>query len=71
MAYIRRRAPVKVDNIKDIDYKNLPLLKECITEDGKILSVRITRLKPVYQRKLASQIKIARIMGLLKYCDLH
>lgn len=54
-----------------IDYKNISLLKNYITENGKIVPSRITGTRSKYQRKLAQSIKQARFVALLPYCDQH
>ncbi len=55
----------------DIDYKNIPLLKEYINEVGKIVPRRITGASTSVQRELARAVKQARFIGLLPYCDNH
>jgi small subunit ribosomal protein S18 len=59
------------DNAKDIDYKDIALLKNFLTETGKIVPSRITGTKAKYQRMLAQAIKRARFLALLPYCDSH
>jgi small subunit ribosomal protein S18 len=59
------------NKIKDIDYKDVHLLKKFVTESGKIVPSRITGTKARYQRQLASVIKVARFLALLPYCDKH
>ena len=59
------------NNIEVIDYKDIELLKKFITESGKIVPSRITGTKAKFQRQLASAIKLARLVGLLPYCDRH
>ena len=54
-----------------IDYKDLDLLKEYVTETGKIVPSRITGTGAKYQRQLATEIKRARFIALLPYCDAH
>lgn len=54
-----------------IDYKDINVLKNYITESGKIVPSRITGTKPRYQRQLAKAIKLARFLALLPYCDQH
>lgn len=56
---------------EEIDYKNLELLEEYITETGKIVPSRITGTSAKYQRKLATAIKRARFLALIPYCDAH
>ena len=55
----------------EIDYKDIVMLKNYITETGKIVPCRITGTKPRYQRQLAKAIKLARFLALLPYCDQH
>lgn len=59
------------EGIKEIDYKDLEILKEYITETGKIVPSRITGTSAKYQRQLALAIKRARFLALLPYCDAH
>ncbi len=59
------------EDIKEIDYKDLDLLKEYISETGKIVPSRITGTKAKYQRQLAVAIKRARFLALLPFCDSH
>lgn len=54
-----------------IDYKDLDLLSEYVTETGKIVPSRITGTKAKYQRKLSIAIKQARFIALLPFCDAH
>ncbi|MDQ7090718.1 MAG: 30S ribosomal protein S18 [Methylococcales bacterium] len=54
-----------------IDYKDLDLLSEYITETGKIVPSRITGTGAKYQRKLSTSIKQARFIALLPFCDAH
>lgn len=53
----------------EIDYKDVELLKNYITETGKVVPSRITGTKARYQRMLAQAIKRARFLSLLPYCD--
>ena len=59
------------EGIKEIDYKDLELLKQYITETGKIVPSRITGTSARYQRQLALAIKRARYLALLPYTDQH
>ncbi|WP_431028512.1 30S ribosomal protein S18 [Lysinibacillus sp. LZ02] len=55
------------NNITNIDYKDVDLLKKFISERGKILPRRVTGTSAKYQRKLTSAIKVSRIMALLPF----
>lgn len=72
-AYFRRKKMNRfaADGASEIDYKDVNLLKNYITETGKIVPSRITGVQTRYQRQLASAIKQARFLGLLPYCDRH
>ncbi len=59
------------EGIKEIDYKDLELLKQYVTETGKIVPSRITGTSARYQRQLALAIKRARYLALLPYTDAH
>ncbi len=59
------------EGIKEIDYKDVQLLKSFITENGKIVPSRITGTKARYQRQLSTAIKRARFLALLPYTDQH
>ena len=59
------------EGVKEIDYKDLDLLKQYITETGKIVPSRITGTSAKYQRQLATAIKRARYLALLPYTEQH
>ncbi|HEB54886.1 SSU ribosomal protein S18p @ SSU ribosomal protein S18p, zinc-independent [hydrothermal vent metagenome] len=71
--FFRRRKFCRftADGIKEIDYKDLALLKANVTESGKIVPSRITGTKARYQRQLATAVKRARYLALLPYTDSH
>jgi small subunit ribosomal protein S18 len=71
--YFRRRKYCRftAEGIKEIDYKDINLLKQYITETGKIVPSRITGTKARYQRQLSTAIKRARYIALLPYTDSH
>ncbi|MCX7872042.1 MAG: 30S ribosomal protein S18 [Verrucomicrobiae bacterium] len=61
------RPKPKVDfPIEQIDYRNVNLLKQFVTEQGRILPRKYTGLPAHYQRRLARAIKRARQMLLMK-----
>jgi small subunit ribosomal protein S18 len=59
------------EGVKEIDYKDIAVLKEFINENGKIIPARITGTKARYQRQLSVAINRARFLALLPYTDLH
>ncbi len=59
------------EGAKEVDYKDVEVLKEFITENGKIIPARITGTKAHFQRQLSAAIKRARFLALLPYTDLH
>ncbi|WP_018935788.1 30S ribosomal protein S18 [Thioalkalivibrio sp. ALJ24] len=59
------------EGIEYIDYKDLNLLKNYITETGKIVPSRVTGTSAKYQRQLSTAVKRARFLALLPYCDNH
>ena len=59
------------EKIQEVDYKQVDVLKDFITENGKIIPARITGTKAHYQRQLAVAVKRARFLALLPYTDQH
>ena len=59
------------EGVKEIDYKDIDVLKDFVQENGKIMPARITGTKSRYQRQLGTAIKRARFLALLPYTDLH
>ena len=72
-SFYRRRKYCRftAEGIKEIDYKDIDLLKQYITETGKIVPSRITGTKAKYQRQLARAVKRARFLAVLPYSDAH
>ncbi|MBA4740274.1 MAG: 30S ribosomal protein S18, partial [Burkholderiales bacterium] len=52
-------------------YKNTDILKDFISENGKIIPARITGTRSRFQRQLSVAIKRARFLALLPYSDAH
>ena len=71
--YFRRKKMCyfTANKIKEIDYKNVNLLKKFIMENGKIVPSRITGTKAGFQRKLSKAVKLTRFLALLPFCDRH
>ena len=71
--FYRRRKYCRftAEGIKEVDYKDIELLKAFISETGKIIPSRITGTKAKYQRQLATAVKRARYLALIPYTDSH
>ena len=71
--FFRRRKFCRftAEGIDYIDYKDLDVLNEYISETGKIVPSRITGTKAKYQRQLATAIKRSRYLALVPYTDSH
>ena len=67
----RRYCRFSAEGIKHVDYKDVDLLKDFITENGKLIPARITGTKSIYQRQLTTAVKRARFLALLPYTDKH
>lgn len=63
--------PFCLDKAKTIDYKDVTLLRQCISERGRILPRRRTGLCAKHQRMAARAIKRARHIALLPYTAAH
>ena len=59
------------EKIKEVDYKDIAILKDFINENGKIIPARITGTKARYQRQLSVAVNRARFLALIHYTDLH
>ncbi len=60
-----KRCPLSNKNAPIIDYKNIVLLKKYVSENGKIISSKITSVSFNKQKKLNREIKKAKILGLI------
>ncbi len=60
-----KRCPLSVKNAPVIDYKNIGLLKKYVSDNGKIISSKITMVSYNKQKKLTREIKKAQILSLL------
>ena len=60
-----------VAGVTEIDYKEIDVLRDFISENGKITPARLTGTRAFYQRQLTTAIKRARFLALLPYSDQH
>ena len=60
-----KKCPLALKDAPVIDYKNVNLLKKYISDNGKIISSKITSVSYNKQKKLTCEIKIAKILGLV------
>jgi small subunit ribosomal protein S18 len=67
----KRYCKFTAEGITEIDYKDLNLIKNYVTETGKIVPSRMSGTSARYQRQLAEAIKRARFLALIPYCDSH
>ena len=56
---------------KNFGYKDVNILKQFITETGKIIPARVTGVTASNQRRLTKNIKIARFLALIPYTEMH
>ena len=62
---LNKSCPLSGKDAPDIDYKNINLLKKYVSDNGKIISSKITSVSFSKQKKLTKEIKKAKILGLL------
>ena len=60
-----KKCPLSVKDAPVVDYKNISLLKRYISDNGKIMSSKITSVSFNKQKKLTKEIKKAKILGLI------
>lgn len=77
MAFKKKFAPRRkfcrfcADPDAPLNYKNPEILREFVTERGKIIARRITGVCARHQRALTREIKRARQMALMYYTSTH
>lgn len=65
---VKRKAnPLHVKGITEVDWKDTSLLRQFVSDRGKIRARRVTGLTPQQQRQVAVAIRNAREMALLPY----
>ena len=57
------------NNIKNIDYKDLKILRNFTNPHGRLLSRKRTGLTAKNQRRVENAVKRARFMGLLPFIE--
>ena len=60
-----KKCPFSVKDAPIIDYKNISLLRKYISDNGKIISSKITSVSFGKQKKLTKEIKKAKTLGLI------
>ena len=65
--YKKRKKRCYMCEGKEINYKDIDILKKYINERGKILPRRVTGACAKHQRYIAGEIKKARVIGLLPF----
>lgn len=56
-------------DVREIDYKNVDILKRYVADRGKIAPRRLTGTCAYHQRKLSTAIKRARLLALLPFIE--
>ena len=64
--FARKHKP-RPDSNLDFSYRNIDVIRQFITEHGKIVPRRVSRLSAFQQRKLRQSVKIARQLALIPY----
>ena len=59
------------EKVDQIDYKDIDVLKDFVTENFKLMPARLTGTKAGYQRQLSVAVKRARFLALMPYTDNH
>ncbi|MEE3152417.1 MAG: 30S ribosomal protein S18 [Candidatus Neomarinimicrobiota bacterium] len=57
----------KENNINEVDYKDVRLLKKFVNDHGKIMPRRVTGTSAKMHRRVVSAIKRARTIGLMPF----
>lgn len=62
-----KKCPFTANGVQYIDYKDVDLLRKHVSKYGKIVARYYSGVNLKYQKMLATAIKRARHMGLLKF----
>ena len=60
-----------VAGVEEVAYKDVDVLRDFISENGKIIPARLTGTRAIYQRQVTTAIKRARFLALMPYTDQH
>ncbi len=60
-----------VAGVEEIDYKDLDVLKDFLSETGRIIPARLTGTRAIYQRQINRAIMRARVLALMPYTNQH
>lgn len=63
--------PFTASKVEEIDYKDVPLLRQYIRENGKIMPSRLSGISAKYQRQLTRAVKRARFLALIPVTSHH
>jgi small subunit ribosomal protein S18 len=63
----RKANPLHAKRIVEVDWKDTTVLRQFVSDRGKIRARRVTGLTPQQQRQVATAIRNAREMALLPY----
>ena len=71
MAFTSRRkyCYFKENNVSEVDYKDVKLLRRFVNDQGKIMPRRVTGTSAKMHRKLVRAIKQSRMIGLMPISD--
>ena len=65
--YRKRKKICQMCAGKDVNYKDVDIVKKYINESGKMLPRRVTGACAKHQRFISIQVKRARFIGLIPY----
>ena len=55
------------NNIQDVDYKDVAILRRFLSSFAKIVSRKRSKVCMMHQRQLTGAVKLARVMALLPF----
>lgn len=67
LKYRKGHCPIKAAGISEINFKDVELLRQFISEKGKIVPKRISGVSAGQQKKIAHAIKRSRNLALLSF----